>query len=279
MTIGKDLSHIENAKLEDVKNFFFKHYTPSNAILTVAGNVSVKQIKELAEKWFGDIPAGEKYIRKIKQEPIQKEPRMMEIAEFVPLDALYKCWHISSRLDRRYYMAEIITELLGGGASSRLFQNLVKKQQIFSSIECSHMGSIDPGLLYMDGKLLPGVSLETAENAVIIELEKMKTEMISKVELEKVKNKTESMLAFEDISLMNRANSLANYELLGDANLMNTELESYQSITREEIMEECQRVFVDTNCSTLYYRSTIKTNSQSKEIEVETETDFDLTVL
>jgi predicted Zn-dependent peptidase len=141
------------------------------------------------------------------------------------------------------------------------------------------MGSIDPGLIYMDGKLLPGVSLETAENAVIIELEKMKTEMISKVELEKVKNKTESMLAFEDISLMNRANSLANYELLGDANLMNTELESYQSITREEIMEECQRVFVDTNCSTLYYRSTIKTNSQSKEIEVETETDFDLTVL
>jgi predicted Zn-dependent peptidase len=279
MTIGKDLSHIENAQLQDVKDFFFKHYRPSNAILTVAGNVSVEQIKKLAEKWFGDIPPGEKYVRKINQEPIQKEPRMMEVAATVPLDALYKCWHISSRLDRRYYIAEIVTELLGGGASSRLFQNLVKEQQIFSSIECSHMGSIDPGLLYIDGKLLPGVSLETAENAVIVELEKMKTEMISKVELEKVKNKTESMLAFEDISLMNRANSLANYELLGDANLMNTELENYKSITREEIMQECQRVFIDTNCSTLYYRSTSKTNSQSSEVEVETETDFDLTVL
>jgi len=258
MTIGKDLSHIESVTLQEVKDFFFKHYTPSNAILTVAGNVSVEQIKRLAEKWFSDIPAGKKYVRKIKQEPVQKEARMMEVTEDVPLDALYKCWHMSSRLDRRYYMAEIITEILGGGASSRLFQSLVKDLQLFSSIECSHMGSIDPGLLYIDGKLLKGVSLETAENAVLAELEKMKTEMISKVELEKVKNKTESMLAFEDISLMNRANSLANYELLGDANLMNTELESYQSITREEILEECQRLFVDTNCSTLYYRSTVK---------------------
>ncbi len=258
MTIGKELSHIENAKLQDVKDFFFKHYTPSNAILTVAGNVSTDKVKKLAEKWFGGIPAGKKYVRNIKSEPVQKEPRMMEVAESVPLNALYKCWHMSSRLDKRYYTTEVITEILGGGASSRLFQNLVKDQQLFSSIECSHMGSIDPGLLYIDGKLLKGVTIEQAENAVIIELEKMKTELISKVELEKVKNKTESMLAFEDISLMNRANSLANYELLGDANLMNTELESYQSVTREEIMEECNRIFVDTNCSTLYYRSTIK---------------------
>ena len=258
MTIGKELSHIENAKLQDVKDFFFKHYTPSNAILTVAGNVSTDQIKKLAEKWFGGIPAGKKYVRNIKPEPQQKEPRMMEIAESVPLNALYKCWHMSSRLDKRYYTAEVITEILGGGASSRLFQSLVKEQQLFSSIECSHMGSIDPGLLYIDGKLLKGITLEQAENAVIVELEKMKTELVTKVELEKVKNKTESMLAFEDISLMNRANSLANYELLGDANLMNTELESYQAVTREEIMEESNRIFTDTNCSTLYYRSTIK---------------------
>ncbi|MEO8720285.1 MAG: pitrilysin family protein [Ginsengibacter sp.] len=257
MTIGKDLSHIEHAKLQDVKDFFTKHYNPSNAILTVAGNVSVEKVKQLTEKWFGDIPAGKKYVRRIKQEPDQKEPRMMEVSESVPLDALYKCWHISSRLDRRFYMAEIITEILGGGASSRLFQSLVKQQQLFSSIECSHMGSIDPGLLYFEGRLLKGVRLEDAEKAVITELEKMKSELISETELEKVKNKTESMLAFEDISLMNRANSLANYELLGDANLMNTELESYQSITREEIKEECRRIFVDTNCSTLFYRSTV----------------------
>ncbi|MEO6837872.1 MAG: pitrilysin family protein [Ginsengibacter sp.] len=258
MTIGQELSHIENAKLQDVKDFFFKHYTPANAIITVAGNVTVEKVRELAEKWFGDIPAGEKYIRKIKQEPPQKEPRMMELAELVPLNALYKCWHISSRLDKRYYIAEVISEILGGGTSSRLFQSLVKEQKLFSSIECSNSGSIDPGLLCIDGKLLKGVSLEQAENAVIAELEKLKTQLISEQELQKIKNKTESMLAFEDISLMSRANSLANYELLGDANLMNTELEKYQAITRDEVLEESKLIFTEKNCNTLYYRSTVK---------------------
>lgn len=258
MTIGQELSHIENAKLQDVKDFFFKHYTPANAIITVAGNVTVEKVKELAEKWFGDIPAGKKYDRKIKQEPPQKEPRMMELAESVPLNALYKCWHISSRLDKRYYIAEVISEILGGGTSSRLFQSLVKEQKLFSSIECLNTGSIDPGLICIDGKLLKGVSLEQAENAVIAELEKLKTQLISEQELKKIKNKTESMLAFEDISLMSRANSLANYELLGDANLMNTELEKYQAITREEVLEESKLIFTENNCNTLYYRSTVK---------------------
>lgn len=258
MTIGDELSHIENAELQDVKSFFHKYYTPSNAILTVAGNVSVEKVKELSEKWFGDIPAGKKYIRQLNQEPDQREPRFMELSAAVPLDALYKCWHISPRLDRRYYLAEVITEILGGGTSSRLFQRLVKEQQLFSSIECSHLGSIDAGLLYIDGKLLKGVSIEEGDLAVTAELEKIKTELISEAELQKVKNKTESIMAFEDISLMTRANSLANYELLGDANLMNTELENYQSVTRQEILDECRRIFTDNNCSTLYYRSVIK---------------------
>ena len=258
MTIGKELSHVENARLQDVKNFFSKHYTPSNAILTVAGNISADSVKELANKWFGDIPAGKKYNREIPQEPEQKESRMMEVAEAVPLDALFKTWHVVGRLDNGYYATEIITEILGGGTSSRLFQSLVKEQQLFSSIDCSHSGSIDPGLLSINGRLLKGISLEQAEAAVMVELKKIKTEVISVLELEKAKNKTESMLAFEDISLINRANSLANYELLGDVNLMNTELDKYKSVTREEILEECEKIFEDTNCNTLYYRSTVK---------------------
>lgn len=255
MTIGQELSHIENAKLQEVKDFFFQHYIPANAILTVAGNVTLERVKQLAEKWFGDIPAGKKNIREIPKEPDQMEPRFLEVKAAVPLNALYKCWHISSRLDKRYYTIEVISEILGGGTSSRLFQSLVKEQQLFSSIECSNSGSIDPGLLCIDGKLLKGVSLEQAEIAIKAELEKLKTELISEQELQKIKNKTESILAFEDISLMNRANSLANYELLGDANMMNTELQSYQAVTREEIIEECRLVFTDNNCSTLYYRS------------------------
>lgn len=258
MTIGKELSHVENAKLQDVKNFFFKHYTPSNAILTVAGNISAARVRELADKWFGDIPAGKKYERNLPQEPKQEEPRMMEVTEQVPLNALYKTWHVARRLDKRYYPTELITEILGGGNSSRLYQSLVKEKQLFSAIDCSHSGSIDPGLLTINGRLVKGVSLEQADEAVMEELKKIKTEVIGVVELEKSKNKTESMLAFEDISLMNRANSLANYELLGDVNLMNTELEKYKSVTREEIMEECEHIFEPGNSNTLYYRSSVK---------------------
>jgi zinc protease len=255
MTIGKELSHVENAKLQDVKDFFFKHYTPANAVLTVAGNVSVDQVKKLSEKWFGDIPAGEKFIRNLPQEPEQTSPRFLDVKAAVPLDALYKCWHICSRLDKRYYAVDLITEILGNGASSRLYQSLVKEQQLFSNIQCSHFGSTDAGLLFIDGKLVKGITPEAGEKAIEIELNKMKTQLIAPTELEKVKNKTESLIAFEDISLMNRANSLANYELLGDADLMNKELLNYQAVTAEEILGECQNIFIKNNCSTMYYRS------------------------
>ncbi len=255
MTIGKELSHIENAKLDDVKNFFRKHYNPSNAILTIGGNISVAKAKELVEEWFGDIPSGEKYIRNLPQEPIQKEAHFLEVKADVPLDALYKSWHISSRLDPKYYAADLITEILGNGTSSRLHQAVVKEQQLFSSISCSHTGSIDPGLLVIEGKLREGVSIEEGEKAIMIELQKMKDQIIPESELQKVKNRVESLLCFEDISLMNRVNSLANYELLGDANLMNEELKNYQAVTAEEILQECNSIFVESNCSTLYYRS------------------------
>jgi zinc protease len=255
MTIGKELSHIENAELQDVKDFFFEHYTPSNAILTVAGNITTARVKKLAEKWFSDIPSGKKYERKIPKEPAQTEPRFLEVKANVPLDALYKCWHIYPRLDKRYYTTDLITEVLGSGASSRLYESLVKEKQLFSYISCSHTGSIDAGLLTIEGKLVKGVSIEAGDKAINEELEKIKNEIIAEAELEKVKNKVESLLAFEDISLMNRANSLANYELLGNANLMNEELANYHAVTAEEIHEECLNIFVDTNCSTLYYRA------------------------
>ena len=255
MTIGKELKHIEEATLDDVKNFFFKHYTPANAIVTVAGNVNLQQVKDLALKWFGDIPAGEKYQRVLPEEAIQTEERFLEIKADVPLDALYKCWHIYPRLDKRYYVSDLITEVLGSGASSRLYESLVKEKQLFSSISCSHTGSTDAGLLVIEGKLISGRSIEEGDKAIMEELEKIKKVAVSETELIKVKNKTESLMAFEDLSIMNRANSLANYELLGDAGLMNKELDFYQSVTANEILQESNIIFTKTNCSTLYYRS------------------------
>ena len=252
MTIGQELSHIENASLENVKQFFYKHYNPANAILVVAGNITVGIVKELAEKWFEDIPRGDKYKRNI-----QTEPRFLEVTANVPLDALYKCWHIYDRLDPRYYTIDLVTEVLGSGASSRLYEKLVKEKQLFSQISCSHTGSTEAGLLVIEGKMVRGVSLEEGEKAVMEELEKIKQENVTEVELEKVKNKVESMLAFEDISLMNRADNLANYELLGNAALINEELGYYFAVTPEDIRHECAKILVPENCSTLYYRSEI----------------------
>ena len=255
MTIGKELSHIENAQLEDVKKFFFKFYRPSNAIMVVAGNVTTERVKALTEKWFASIPSGEKYKRNLPQEPVQEEERKVEVKAKVPLDALYKSWHIYPRLDRKYYITDLLTDILSGGGSSRLYQALVKEKKLFSNIECYHFGSTDSGLLAIDGKLVKGVTLENAEKAVETELDKMKNELVSETELQKVKNKTESMIAFEDMSVMNRANSLAYYELLGDASWMNYELEKYGTVTTEDILQESRNIFTAKNSNTLYYYS------------------------
>ena len=255
MTIGAELSHIENATLNDVKAFFNKHYNPANAILVVAGNVTVDEVKRLTEKWFAPIPAGEKYIRNISQEPKQTAAKTKTTHANVPLDALYKCWHIYPRTDMRYYVADLITEILSGGGSSRLYQSLVKEKQLFSNIECYHLGSTDAGLLTIEGKLVKGVKMETAEAAINEELIKLQQDGISQRELDKVKNKTESMIAFEDMTITNRAASLAMYELLGDADLINKELERYRAVTADEIKNESKIIFDDNNCNTLYYYS------------------------
>jgi predicted Zn-dependent peptidase len=255
MTIGRELGHIEKATLEDVRRFFFKHYTPANAILVVAGNVYLDQVRELAEKWFGGIPPGEKYERNLPQESLQDAPRRIEVRAKVPLDAFCKTWHMSSRLDDRYYAIDLISDMLGGGASSRLYQELVKEKKLFSNIDCYHFGSMDPGLLTIEGKLVKGVDIRVAEEAVEEQLEKFKEDLVSEKELQKVKNKTESIMTFEDMSIMSRASSLAFYELLGDAQLMNSELSRYRSVKAEDILRDSRSVFTPENSNTLYYLS------------------------
>lgn len=255
MTIGKELRHVEEAGIEDVKNFFFKHYRPVNAILVVAGNVKTEAIRKLAEKWFGDIPMGEKYIRNLPQEPMQTEARILEVQAAVPLDAFVKTWHMDARMEKGYYVMDLVTEILGGGGSSRMYQSLVKEKQLFSNLDCYHFGSIDKGLVAVEGKLVKGVKMEDAADAVDVEIEKIVATEVPEHELQKVKNKTESVIAFEDMGVMSRANSLAMYELLGDAELMNKELEKYQQITTAEIQSYAADVFRKENSNTLFYFS------------------------
>jgi len=255
MTIGQELAQIENAKLSDVKAFFHKHYCPANAILVMAGNIQTDRALALAEKWFGSIPAGEKYIRQLPVEPLQDAARVLEIKADVPLDALYKAFHVGSRTDKSYYAMDLIGELLGGGGSSRLFQSLVKEKKLFSNIECYHFGSSDPGLLLIEGKLIRGESMKTADAAIMEILDKLMTTTIEEKELMKVKNKTESAILFEDMSLMNRASNLAMYELMGDVGYMNTELDKYLEVSSGEIRDLSNIIFDEKNCSSLFYYS------------------------
>ena len=253
MTIGKELSHIENAHLQDVKDFFFKYYRPANAILVVAGHITTSQVKALAEKWFGDIPGGERIQRNIPVEPPQTGAHKLEVKANVPLDALYKCYHMPGRMDKDYYSTDLISDILGGGASSRLHQVLVKEKKLFSNIDCYHFGTLDAGLLTIEGKLVKGVKMKDAEKAIQEELDKVQQEIIGERELQKVKNRVESMLAFEDMSLLNRANNLAFYELMGDAELMNAEFSNYEAVTAEQMHKQAAILFDEKNSNTIYY--------------------------
>ena len=255
MTIGASLQHVEDATIENVKDFFFQFYRPNNAILVVTGNVQTEQVKQLAQKWFGPIEAGKPYVRNLPKEPVQEKSRSMDVRADVPLDMLMMTWHMGGRFDEGYHATDLITEVLGGGTSARLYEQLIKVKQIFSSIDCYHFGTVDPGLLVIEGKLVKGISMAVAEKAVLEEVEKIKNEILDAKELQKVINKTESVICFEDMSIMNRAHSLAYYELLGDADLMNKELSLYQRVTPTMIQHTAQEIFQENNRNTLYYYS------------------------
>ncbi len=255
MTIGRELKHIEEATLADVKAFFKKHYCPSNAVLVVAGPVKTDEVRALTEKWFGDIPAGDKYDRQLPQEPEQTETRRLVVEADVPLDALYMCWPMPARMEPGYQAVDMLTDILGSGASSRLHQSLVKEQKLFSNVECFHFGSTDRGLLTIEGKLVKGITLEAAELAVQKEVDALLAGGVTEAELQKAKNKTESMIAFEDMSVMNRATSLAHYELLGDADMMNTEFARYAAVQVDELMQQAKAIFRPGNLNVMYYRA------------------------
>ncbi|MCD6012179.1 MAG: insulinase family protein [Flavipsychrobacter sp.] len=253
-TIGMNLEQIETAQLDDVKAFFYKHYNPLNAVMCVAGNITVKQVKELSERWFGNIPSGDKYVRNVAAEPAQQEARTQTVHADVPLDALYKAWHIGPRLTPPYYATDLITEIMGSGFASRLYQRLVKEEQLFSNINCYHTGSLDPGLVVIEGKIREGKSIEAANEAVEAELAKLVAGGVTDDELQKAKNKIEAMIAFEDMTLLSRANNLAFYELMGDAAMINKEWDHYQSVTKDFLRETAQQIFRTENSNTLFYK-------------------------
>lgn len=252
-TIGQDLAQIENASMEDVKAFFKKHYQPQNAILVVGGQVKTADIRELAEKWFGSIPAGEAYVRNLPREPLQTEARSETVVASVPLNAFYMAFKMPGRKDPAYQAYDLLSDVLSQGQSSRLYNSLLKEQQLFSDIHAYITSSIDEGLFVIEGKLSEGVTMDQAEAAVWAELDQIASEPVAAAELTKVKNKSESIMVFAEMSLLDKAMNLAYYELLGDAAGLNTEIDKYLAVDAEALQQAARQTFDRNKCSTLYY--------------------------
>ena len=254
-TIGKEIAHIAQATLEEVKDFFYRFYAPNNAILAVTGHISFEETIRLAEKWFGPIPARNISPRQLPAEKPQTAVHRKTVERKVPVDAIYMAFHMSNRMHPDYYVYDMITDILSNGRSSRFIQSLVQEQKLFTSIDAYISGSLDEGLLHVTGKPVEGVSLEQAEEAIWKELEKMKTVPVSEQELEKVKNRYESEQIFNNINYLNVATNLAFFELTGKAEDINEEVGKYRAVTAEQIQATSARCFVPENCSILYYKA------------------------
>jgi len=252
-TIGKEVAHIEQATLEDVKNFFFRHYVPSNAVLVVAGHVKVNQVRQLAEKWFGPIPAGNRPQRNLPAEPRQEQKRQLTVEANVPAHALYKTWHVPGRFHSDYYATDLLGDILGRGHSSRLYHRLVMEKEIFSTLSAYNMGTVDPGMLVISGRVNEGISAQDAEYEVDQILHELLREGPRAEELQKVKNLAISSIAFGDVEVINRAMNLAFASLSGDADLVNREEELINRVTREDVMRVADEILQERNASTLYY--------------------------
>ncbi|NGF56752.1 insulinase family protein [Parapedobacter sp. SGR-10] len=254
-TIGKELRHIEEARMDDVKAFFKKYYTPQNAVMVVAGDVDTQEVKRLAEKWFGNIPKGESFVRDLPAEPVQTEPRREEVVAEVPADSIYVAFHGPDRLSDDYQTMDLISDILSRGSSSRLYRSLIKDQRLFSEINAYVLGSIDPNLFVVEGKPLPHVALEEAEQAIWKQLDEVCTTMVSEEELQKVKNKIESTMLFAELSILDKAMNLAYYETISRAEDYNKEVEKYLAVTPQQIQNMAQYLFRKENSSTLIYKA------------------------
>jgi len=254
-TIGKEIKHIEDARMDDVKAFFKKHYNPANAIMVVSGNVELNEVKRLTEKWFSSIPAVSRPVRNLPVEPRQETYRNLSVERAVPSSAIYMAFHMCSRRDEAYHALDLISDLLSRGNSARLYNALVKENQLFSEISAYLMGDLDKGLFVVSGKLLDGVGFQTAEDAVFEELKKLKDGIVSEMELAKVKNKMEATILFGEMSVLDKAMNLAFFELLGDAREIDEEVNKYAAVTASKIQAAAKDVLRKENCSSLFYQA------------------------
>jgi zinc protease len=255
-TIGMDISHIEKTDLSQVKDFFFSHYAPNNAIITLTGRITPALAYDLSVKWFGPIDKRAVSKQELPAEPAQTEERILSLEKDVSSNALYKAWHVGPRRGEDFHTVDLITDILAGGESGRLYTKLVREKNLFNDINAYITADIDPGLVIITGKLMKGVDPLFADKAINEVINNLKNRAVGAYELNKVKNKFESSMVLSNTSILNKAMSLSYYELLGDADIINTEIDFYSAVTPEMILDTAQKYLIPSNCSTLFYNST-----------------------
>lgn len=256
-TIGKEERHIAEATMEDVRAFYGRHYVPGNAVLVLTGNITHERARELSEKWFGPIEKPAAPLRNLPTEPQQTEARRLEVERPVPMDAIYLSFHCSPKTHPDHAVWDLMSDILSKGNSSRLYQRLVKEQGILNSVGAFVSGEKDPGLFTVAGFISQGVSVQEAEQAILEELQKLSDEQVTTDELDKARNQLESHLEFTQMNILNRAIQLAYYELMGDADMMNTELESYRKVNAADIQRVAREHLRTERSSTLVIRSVL----------------------
>jgi predicted Zn-dependent peptidase len=257
-TIGISISHIKNTSLKKVEEFFFSHYAPNNAILSLTGNITPDRAFRLAEKWFGPIERRNVKARQLPVEPVQTEERILIVERDVPASALYKAWHMGPRNSDDFYTLDLITDILAGGESGRLYTRLVREKKLFSEINAYITSEIDPGLIIFQGKLMKGKDIYQADEGVNKIFDDLTEKLIPVKEMEKVKNKYESANIYGNTSILNKALNLCYYELLGKPDLVNEEVGLYRKTDKAMVSEAARKIFARTNCNTLYYKSARK---------------------
>ncbi len=254
-TIGRSTDHIEGATLDEVERFYRTFYRPSNAVLALSADRDEEAMLDLVEKWFGELQDTPFTPAPIPQEPQQEEARTQVVERDVPATTISIAYHMGDRLSKDFCTGDLVSDLLSGGDSSRLYQHLVKDERLFASVNAYISGDVDPGLFILTGQLLPTTTEEQAIEAFHRETESLKHEAASAYELEKVKNKFEANALFGELNVMNKAMNLCYYDFLGDLELINREIAQYRSIDTERIFEFARRIFRAENSSTLIYRA------------------------
>ena len=253
--IGREISHVKNASLQSIRDFFYSHYAPNNAIISFAGNIANERIRDLCEKWFGPVPKRNIRQRELPSEPSQISARKLEVSRQVPADALYKAWHICSRQSGDFYVMDLLTDILAGGESGILQTKLVRDKNIFSEINAFLTSDIDPGLMILTGKPMAGIKIEDAENAVNEIIDEIQNRLPDESEMQKVKNRFESSTVLMNTGVLHKAMNLGYFELLGDPSVINREVDIYCATTDKMVMNVAAKYLVPENCSTLYYLS------------------------